>query len=172
MLQILQQNLEKAQRSMKKYADKHKTERSFELGDMVYLKMQNQREQALGQGIPLKLASRWYDPFKIIQTVGQRAYKLQLPEGTLIHDVFHVSQLKKHLGAKVVPNPRLPLVTPSGKIKIFPLAILERRQVPHSIGEYDVAMPQWLIHWESMQPEEATWEDASFIQKTFQDFNP
>jgi hypothetical protein len=83
---------------------------------MVYLKMIPQRETALGQGNPLKLASKWYGPFKIIQTVGKRAYKLQLPEGTLLHDVFHVSHLKKHIGPKAVPSAHLPLATPSGKI--------------------------------------------------------
>jgi hypothetical protein len=139
---------------------------------MVYLKMQPHREHALGQGNPLKLASKWYGPFKILQTVGKRAYRLQLPEGTLLHDVFHVNQLKRHIGERAVPNPLLPLVTPSGKLKTMPVAILQRRQVPRSVGDYDVAEPQWLIHWEHMTPDEATWEDAVFIQRTFPEFNP
>jgi hypothetical protein len=111
MLQILQQHLAKAQHTMKKQADKKRTPRSFELGDMVYLKMQPYREHALGTGNPLKLASRWYGPFKVIQLVGNRAYKLQLPQVTLLHDVFHVNQLKKHLGPRAVPNRSLPMVT-------------------------------------------------------------
>jgi hypothetical protein len=157
---------------MKKYADQNRTPRSFDLGDMVYLKMQPHREHALGRGNPLKLASKWYGPFKIIQTVGQRAYKLQLPAGTLLHDVFHVSNLKKHIGDTAVPNPRLPMLTPSGKLKQFPLTILQRRQVPRSNGEYEVAIPQWLIQWEGMKEDEATWEDAEFIQATFPTFKP
>jgi hypothetical protein len=96
---------------------------------MVYLKMQPRRENALGQGNPLKLASKWYGPFKILQTVGKRAYRLQLPEGTLLHDVFHVNQLKRNIGERAVPNPLLPLVTPSGKLKTMPVAILQHRQV-------------------------------------------
>jgi hypothetical protein len=139
---------------------------------MVYLKMQPHREHALGSGNSLKLASKWYGPFKVIQTVGNRAYKLQLPEGTQIHDVFHVSQLKKHLGSLAVPNKNLPLVTPSGKLKINPIAVLERMQVPRSTGEYDVAVPQWLVQWQDMTAEEATWEDAEFIQATFPEFKP
>jgi hypothetical protein len=170
MIQVLQQNLAKAQKTMKKYADLHRTPRSFILGDMVYLKMQNHREHALGTGAPLKLAPRWYGPFKIIQTIGKRAYRLQLPEGTLLHDVFHVNQLKKHIGPTAVPNPRLPLVTPTGKIKTFPLNILQRRQVPRKEGNYDVAVPQWLIQWEGLDETEATWEDAEFITRTFPSF--
>jgi hypothetical protein len=172
MVTTLQQNLAKAQRSMKKYADQNRTPRTFLLGDMVYLKMQPHRETALGKGNPLKLASKWYGPFKIIQTVGRRAYKLQLPAGTLLHDVFHVSNLKKHIGDSAVPNPRLPLLTPSGKLKQLPLSILQRRQVPRSNGEYEVAVPQWLIHWDGMTEEEATWEDAEFMQATFPEFKP
>jgi hypothetical protein len=157
---------------MKKFADTHRTPRSFLLGDMVYLKMEPHRETALGSGNPLKLASKWYGPFKVVQTVGNRAYRLQLPEGTQIHDVFHVSQLKKHLGPLAVPNKHLPLVAPSGKLKLTPVAVLERRQVPRSTGEYDVAVPQWLVQWQDMPAEEATWEDAEFIQRTFPEFKP
>jgi hypothetical protein len=172
MLQTLQHNLAQAQKSMKKYADLHRTPRSFDLGDMVYLKMMPQRETALGAGNPLKLASKWYGPYKVIQLVGNRAYKLQLPEGTLLHDVFHVSQLKKHLGPNAIPSKNLPLVTPEGKVKYCPVALLQRRQVPRSAGEYDVAVPQWLIQWEGLTADEATWEDADFIAKTFPEFKP
>jgi hypothetical protein len=59
--------------------------------------------------------------------VGTLAYKLQLPPGTLLHDVFHVNQLKKHLGPKAVPNAKLPMLTPQGKLKVKPQAILETR---------------------------------------------
>ena len=108
----------------------------------------------------------------MLQPVGQRAYKLQLPVGVLLHNVFHVSQLKKHIGTHAAPNPQVPLLTPEGKIKTFPTAILQYRQVPRSTGSYDVAVPQWLIHWEGMLPAEATWEDAAFIQQTFPSFKP
>jgi hypothetical protein len=172
MISVLQPNLAKAQKKMKQFADAKRTPRTFELGDMVYLKMQPHREHALGKGNPLKLAAKWYGPFKIIQLVGNRAYKLQLPEGTLLHNVFHVNQLKKHVGDKAVPQPGLPLVTPTGKIKSNPITILQRRQVPRREGAYDVAVPQWLIHWHGLPEAEATWEDALWVQATFPSFKP
>ena len=101
-----------------------------------------------------------------------RGLKLQLPAIAQIHDVFHVNQLKQYLGPNAIPNPSLPLVTPEGKIKHYPLAVLQRRIVPRSVGSYDIAIPQWLIHWENLAPEEATWEDAKFIQATFPAFKP
>jgi hypothetical protein len=35
-----------------------------------------------------------------------------------------------------------------------------------------VAVPQWLIRWDGMTEEEATWEDADFMQATFPEFKP
>jgi hypothetical protein len=156
---------------MKKYADQQRTERQFNVGDMVYLKVQPYRETALGLRNTLKLSSKYYGPFRVLQKVGQVSYKLQLLEGTLLHDVFHVNQLKRHLGPDAVPNPTLPMLTPVGKIKVAPLAILQYRQIPRKAGEYDIPIPQWLIHWENMTSYEATWEDASFI-KSFPSFQP
>jgi hypothetical protein len=170
MLKTLQHNLLQAQQRMKKYADAKRTERSFEVGDLVYLKMQPYRETSLGLRNALKLTNKWYGPFRVMQRIGQVAYKIQLPSDAKIHDVFHVNQLKKHLGKRAIPNPKLPLVTPDGRVKIAPLAILQRRQVPRNAGEYDIAVPQWLIHWENMTEADATWEDATFITATFPEF--
>lgn len=139
---------------------------------MVYLKTQPYRETALGLRNRLKLTSKWYGPFKVLKRIGNAGYKLQLPEGSGLHDVFHVNQLKRHLGKSAVPNANLPLVTAEGKIKTAPLVVLERRQVPRSAGAYRIPIPQWLIHWENMSIDEATWEDAQFIQATFPWFKP
>jgi hypothetical protein len=144
MLKTLQQNLMQAQQCMKKFVDMNQTERSFEVSDYVYLKMQPYRETALGLPNSLKLTSKWYGPFRVLKKVGNVAYQLQLPDGTQLHDVFHVNQLKKHLGNKAIPNPWLPMLTAEGKIKTAPLAILQRRQVPRNAGAYDVVVPQWL----------------------------
>jgi hypothetical protein len=162
MVKILQHNLTKAQLRMKKYADANRIERQFEVGDLVYLKMQN----------PPKLSPKWYGPFKVLHKVGQFSYQLQLPANCKLHDVFHVSHLKKHKGEHAVPNPILPMVTNDGKVKTVPIDVLQRRIVPRSTGEYDVAIPQWLIHWDTMTSAEATWEDAEFIQKAYPDFQP
>lgn len=96
------------------------------------------------------------------------AYRLQLPESATIYLVFHVSQLKKHLGSQAVPIPGLPLVREDGKIKTEPVAVLDRRIVPHR----NEPVAQWLIWWLNLGPEDATWEDTMFIQNTFSKFAP
>ena len=54
-----------------------------------------------------KLAPRYIGPFKILERHGEVAYQLELPKSLLgVHDVFHVSQLKKCLR---VPEVQIPL---------------------------------------------------------------
>lgn len=127
MIQKLKANLEHAQSRIKYFADKKRTGRSFQVGDLVFLKIQPYRQNAFGLRGSLKLRSKFYGPYKIIEKIGSVAYKLLLPEGTNIHPVFHISQLKKHVGHQAVPLPHVPLVTPDGYIKTVPVAVLDRR---------------------------------------------
>jgi hypothetical protein len=54
-----------------------------------------------------KLAPRYVEPFKILERRGEVAYQLELPESLSgVHDVFHVSQLKKCLR---IPEEQIPL---------------------------------------------------------------
>jgi hypothetical protein len=69
----------------------------FEIGDFVYLKVSPMRgvKRLHTKG---KLSPRYVGPFKIIDRRGEVAYQLELPEQlSSVHDVFHVSQLKKCL---------------------------------------------------------------------------
>ena len=57
-----------------------------------------------------KLGPRFYGPYKIVKTVGPVSYQLELPARSRIHDVFHVSLLKKYERTPpetVVPLPEL-----------------------------------------------------------------
>lgn len=162
MLDQLKENLVQAQNRMKKYADLKRTERVFEVGEMVYLKMPPYRLAAFGFRGALKLQNKYYGPFLIIQKVGNSAYKLQFPEHVKIHPVFHVSQLKKHIGSRAMPSPDLPMVHEDGTIKTEPATVLEVRQVPRN----NMPVVQWLIQWENLAPDDATWED-DFIKYTF-----
>jgi hypothetical protein len=128
----IKQNLLVAQERMKKYADKNRTERHLEVGDMAYIKLQPYRHTALGIHNSLKLHSKFYGPFKVLQKISQVAYKLLLPDNCGTHPVFHISQLKKHIGAKVVPQANLPLTDADGNIKVSPKTLLERRLIPRN----------------------------------------
>jgi hypothetical protein len=95
------------------------------------------------------------------------AYTLLLPEGCQLHPTFHVSQLKKHIGTKVIPTPDLPLVGAAGNIKVYPETILERRTIPRN----NEPVVQWLIKWVNLPTSASTWEDAHFIMRVFPSFH-
>ena len=66
-LEVIKQNLSKAQQRMKHYVDSNRQERSFEAGDMVYLKLQPYRHTSLSLHRHLKLHPKFYGPFRIMQ---------------------------------------------------------------------------------------------------------
>lgn len=167
-MQVIKDNLSKAQNKMKTYADKRRKEREFQVGDMVYLKIQPYRHTSLSIHRSLKLHSKFYGPFRVLERVGKVAYKILLAEGCQLHPTFHVSQLKKHKGDKAVPNCELPLIDQDGNIKVAPVAVLERRVIPRN----NQPVVQWLIHWMNLPISAATWEDADFIQRIFPSFVP
>ena len=94
----LKDHLTKAQQRMKFFADQQRTERSFAVGDWVFLKLQPYRQQTVAIRKCLKLAARFYGPFQVEAKVGSVAYRPRLPSGPKIHPVFHVSLLKKKIG--------------------------------------------------------------------------
>jgi hypothetical protein len=94
---MVRENLRVAQSRQKSYADHRRRELSFEVGDFVYLKVLPMRglHRFKVQG---KLAPRFIGPVKILEKRGELAYQLELPpQLSDMHDVFHVSQLKKCL---------------------------------------------------------------------------
>ena len=62
----------------------------------------------------------------VLERIGLVAYKLMLPSNSKIHPVFHVSQLKKHVGEVVVQS-ELPILDDEGLIAKAPAYILDRR---------------------------------------------
>jgi hypothetical protein len=86
----MKQHLLRAQQRMKKNADKHRVERSFQVGDMVFLKLQPYVQTSLALRSSQKLAFKFFGPYKILARVGEVAYRLDLPASRKIHDVVHV----------------------------------------------------------------------------------
>jgi hypothetical protein len=89
--------LKTAQSRQKSYADNRRRELIFEVGDFVYLKVSPMRGMKRFK-VKGKLSPRYIGPFKILERKGEVAYQLELPDSlSYVHDVFHVSQLKKCL---------------------------------------------------------------------------
>lgn len=56
------------------------------------------RRNCLVPGARGKLSPRYAGPFQVVARVGDVAYKLQLPDGARIHDVFHVGYVSHFMG--------------------------------------------------------------------------
>ena len=94
---MVQENLKIAQSRQQSYASTRRRELSFEVGDYVYLKVSPIRG-VRRFGVKVKLAPRYIVLYQIQARRGEMAYQLSLPESlSVVHDVFHVSQLKKCL---------------------------------------------------------------------------
>ena len=167
MDRLLQQHLHRAQHRMKMQADKGRTDRSFQVGDSVYLKLQTYVQSSLAPRANQKLAFKFFGPYKVIGKVGPVAYKLQLPSSASIHDVFHVSQLRKcvKIPEEIIKQHDLE-IEPDLSYVEYPMKILDSKK--RSTRREKVRM--YNIQWKHRTEEEATWETEHYLQQNFSDF--
>jgi hypothetical protein len=163
----VRENLKVAQSHQKSYADRRRRELSFEVGDFVYLKISPMRGLKWLQ-VRGKLTPRFIGPFKILARMGEVAYQLELPpQLSAVHDVFHVSQLKKCLR---VPEEQVPLkdlvIGEDLTYQEYPIKVLETSERVMRNKTIRMCKIQWSHHTE----EEATWEWEEDLKAEFPDF--
>jgi hypothetical protein len=119
-------------------------------------------------GIKGKLATRYVGLFLILERYGLVASRLQLPETlSAVHNVFHVSQLKKCLR---VPNRTIDVVDvalePNLTYSEHPIRVLDQKDRITRKRTLKFYKVQWNQHTE----DEATWETQDFLEKNFPRF--
>ncbi|GMJ04991.1 hypothetical protein HRI_004168300 [Hibiscus trionum] len=165
-LKMLQFHMKRAQDRMKIQADKKRKDREFQVGDLVFLRLQPYRKQTVVSRSCQKLSPKWFGLYEVISKVGKVAYKLQLPLGSRVHPVFHVSQLKKRVGSDMVQSD-LPVVDPDGSISKEPCRILDRR-----LGRRgNRAVTEVLVEWSNSFPEDSTWEVLHVLKQRYPHFD-
>jgi hypothetical protein len=153
-VRIIRENLRVAQTRQRSYADNRRP-LEFEEGDHVYLKMSPLRGMRRFK-VKGKLSPRFIGLFRVFRQVGEMAYQLELPDNLLdVHDVFHVSQLKKCLR---VPEEQLPMEDLSVQDDLTyaecPIKILDTLTRVTGNKVIKMCKVQWSHHGE----DEATWE--------------
>lgn len=165
MLLILKFHLLRAQHRMLQSANKKRSDRSFQIGDFVFVKLQPHRQGSVVMRSNQKLAPKYYGPYKILDTCGKVAYKLALPDISRIHPVFHVSQLKLWVGESSVGK-QLPSVLLDVLLK-EPARILKRKLV----NRHGRAATKVLVQWTNEDEAEATWEFLFDLLQKYPTFN-
>ncbi|GKA85513.1 putative reverse transcriptase domain-containing protein [Tanacetum coccineum] len=98
----IKQRMQAARDRQKSYADLKRKPMEFQVGDKVMLKV-SPWKGVVRFGKRGKLNPRYVGPFKVIERVGEVAYKLELPEElSRVHNTFHVSNLKKKSGRRTI----------------------------------------------------------------------
>ena len=164
-LQSLKQHLASAQSRMKFQADKKRSELQFQPGDQVLLKLQPYVQTSVAHRPYPKLAFKYYGPYQVLEKVGLVAYRLQLPADSLIHLVFHISQLKLFHPDYTPMYQELPKVKDLSIVDSTPEMILERSLVKKG----NVAVPQVKVKWTHLPEDAATWEDYNVLRARFPD---
>ena len=112
-----------------------------------------------------KLAYKFFSPFTITEKIGAAAYRLNLPAHSLIHPVFHVSQLKPFTPNFAPVYTDLPKLVDLSIQDLQPERVLDRRLVKKG----NQAVPQVLVKWSHVPEASATWEDLYVIKARFPD---
>jgi hypothetical protein len=86
---------------------------------------------------------------------------------SVVHPVFHVSILRKKVGDVAIVSQALPIVDEEGRVKVYPVAILERKLMKKD----NRAVVGGLIQWSNSFPEGAIWEELTEIQLQFPEFS-
>ncbi|XP_073025230.1 uncharacterized protein [Primulina eburnea] len=163
-VKLIQQRLKAAQDRHAAYANKRRRPLEFQQGDRVFLKVSPFRG-TVRFGMKGKLASRYVCPYEILQQIGTLAYRLALPPSLSgIHDVFHVSMLRKY-----EPDPSHMLdisdvqLDPDVSYVERPVCILDRseRKLRSKLT------PMVKVQWEHRGVEEATWETERHMREFY-----
>jgi hypothetical protein len=166
-VKIIQANLKTAQSRQKSYADQRRKPLQFQVGDFVYLRVSPTKD-VQRFGIKGKLTPQYVGPFKITKACGPVAYRLRLPsELATIHDVFHISQLKKciKVPTEIIEQQAIE-IEPDLSYVERPIQVLDTKE--RVTRRKKIKM--YKILWDHHTAEEATWETEDYLQKNFPEF--
>ncbi|KAL5560002.1 hypothetical protein UlMin_036213 [Ulmus minor] len=155
IVEKIRQRMKTAQSRQKSYADRRRKPLEFFIGDKVFLKVAPMKG-VMRFGKKGKLSPRFVGPFEILERIGDLAYRVALPPAMSgIHNVFHVSMLRKY-----IPDPSHVLSYDTLDLRQdltfeeSPVRILDREE--RELRQKKIRLVKVL--WKNHEVEEATWE--------------
>ncbi|XP_058758243.1 uncharacterized protein LOC131631466 [Vicia villosa] len=163
-VKLIREKMKASQSRQKSYHDKRRKDLEFEAGDHVFLRV----TPVTGVGRALKskkLTPRFIGPYQILERVGKVAYRVALPPNlSNLHDVFHVSQLRKYISdpSHVIPMDDVQ-VRDNLTVETMPVRI-EDREVKTLRGK-EIALVK--VVWLGAAGESLTWELESKMRDSY-----
>ncbi|XP_068317376.1 uncharacterized protein [Pyrus communis] len=154
-VQVIKFNLKATQDRQISLADRHATDRVYEVGDWVFLKLSPWRG-VVQFGKNGKLSPRYIGPYMVTERVSEVAYRLELPPKLArVHNVFHVSMLRHYVAdpSRVIPPQPLE-INPDLTYDEEPVTIIDWKE--KVLRNKSVMLVKVL--WRNHSVEEATWE--------------
>ena len=161
---MIKSKLKVVQDRQKSYADQHRKEMDFNLGEKVFLKVSPWRG-IMRFGNKGKLSPRYIGPYEIIEKIGPLAYRLALPpELSRIHDVFHVSMLRRYRSdpSHVINDSEVQISENLSYVE-EPVRIVDRKIKQLRNRE----IPMVKVIWKNHGLEEAIWETAERMRRDY-----
>jgi hypothetical protein len=163
----IQENLKAAKSRQETYANKRRRPLEFEVGNHVDLRV-SPMKSVKRFGVKGKLAPHYIGPFLILEKCGTVAYKLDLPPSLAgVHDIFHVSQLKKCLKAPM--DVVLLEVTPLEADLSYPEHPINDLDQKDRVTRHKI-IKIFKIQWSNHPEEETTWKNEDFLRSCHPDF--
>jgi hypothetical protein len=152
---LIRKRMLTAQSRQKSYADQHRRKLEFKVGDQVFLKV-SPMKGVFRFDKKGKLSPRYVGPFEVNEIVGPVAYRVALPpELAGVHDVFHVSTLRKHIpDPSQVVNFKPLRVQENLTYEEMPIQIMDRKEKQLRAK----TIPLVKVLWRNHGVEEASWE--------------
>jgi hypothetical protein len=161
-LDLARSNIGKAQQRQAKYADQHRREVKFNVGDRVLLSTDHLRMVGDDKRTP-KFSCKFLGPFLVKRVVNDNAYELDLPAAMRIHPVLNANRLKVyHEGAVAFPSrPPIDARPPPEVILENGAEVYEVESILAHRGTGTRA--QYLVKWKGYPHSESTWEKRSAL---------
>ncbi|XP_077222075.1 uncharacterized protein LOC143855912 [Tasmannia lanceolata] len=163
-VRMIQQHMRTAQSRQKSYADHRRRDLEFAVGDRVFLKV-SPWKGVIRFGKKGKLSPRYIGPYEILERIGPVSYRVALPPAlSHVHNVFHVSLLRKYLA-----DPSHVLQTEPMQLEQDlsyeeqPVQILDRKE--QILRTKRISLVK--ILWRSQATEEATWEPEEEMKQKY-----
>ncbi|GAU43989.1 hypothetical protein TSUD_91680 [Trifolium subterraneum] len=163
-IKSVKEHMRVTQSRQKSYVDHRRRPIEFDEGDHVFLRV-TPKLGLRGVFKRKKLAPRYIGPYQILKRVGPVAYQLALPPSmSRMHDVFHVSQLRKFIPDLFVPVELENIdLQPDLTYQPDPIRIVDRDVKTLRSKK----IPTVKVEWSQSPDGEFTWELESEMMKNY-----